>query len=262
MRYIWNKDKNLESIYVEGLKLTRTKRGKSLHWLFLLVKLSKEPKGFQSPTLHFIKAQNNIVWYIVTLFSREIIYNHCMKQIKEHPGEKKKQQTPPPQLIFSRWVMPDQKTAQCGSEARNYAQIHSLLLSFLSSPDFNVVYNTCADTWERTLCVGPGSVTPNHCLQLGCTSRIPHWRYSTALWTQSCAVCCRMTLLERGSGSRWPTAVPFNMTHSVILWSVPLSGYCLRWTVTSWHLLGQDCFFSLRLRVVQQFINLYIFSFG
>lgn len=120
MRYICKKDKNLESIYAEGFKLTRAKRGKSLHRLFLLVKLSKEPKDFQYPMLDFIRAQNNRVWYIITLSSMKMVFKHCMKQIKGHPGEKEKQQTAPPHHIFASQVTPDQKASQCGSEARSY----------------------------------------------------------------------------------------------------------------------------------------------
>lgn len=50
----------------------------------------------------------------------KMVYNHCMKQIKGHPGGKKKQQTAPSQHIFASWVTPDQKASQCGSEARTY----------------------------------------------------------------------------------------------------------------------------------------------
>lgn len=57
---------------------------------------------------------------------------------------------------------------------------------------------------------------------------LPHWRYSSTVWIQSCDMCTRMTLPEKGGWARWTTVVPFNLkflqsvqnqhTHSVILW--------------------------------------------
>lgn len=35
---------------------------------------------------------------------------------------------------------------------------------------------------------------------------------------QSYAMCSGMTLLEQGGWPRWPTVIPSNLTHSVILW--------------------------------------------
>lgn len=45
----------------------------------------------------------------------------------------------------------------------------------------------------------------------------PHWRYWT-VWVQSCAMCSGMTLPEQEDWIRWPSVVPSNIAHSVILW--------------------------------------------
>lgn len=48
-------------------------------------------------------------------------------------------------------------------------------------------------------------------------SILPHQRCSRAVWTQSCAMSSRITLLEEESWPRWPAVDPF-LSHSVILW--------------------------------------------
>ena len=50
----------------------------------------------------------------------------------------------------------------------------------------------------------------------GCPGRLWSlllWRYSRPAWTRSSAVCCRQE-----GWTRWPTEVPSNPYHSVILW--------------------------------------------
>jgi len=44
------------------------------------------------------------------------------------------------------------------------------------------------------------------------------WRYSKPAWTRSCAACCRWSCFSSGGWTRWPTEVPSNPQHSVILW--------------------------------------------
>lgn len=45
---------------------------------------------------------------------------------------------------------------------------------------------------------------------------LPYWRCSRTFWTQSCAMCIGMTLLQQGDWTRWPTLVASNLIHSVI----------------------------------------------
>lgn len=43
------------------------------------------------------------------------------------------------------------------------------------------------------------------CTGTGCQERLqslPHWRYSTTLWTQPCAACSGMALLDPAGGTR------------------------------------------------------------
>lgn len=60
------------------------------------------------------------------------------------------------------------------------------------------------------------------CTGTGCTERLwslPYGRHSRIVWTQSCAMCSGMAMLEQGGWTRWPTGIPSNMSHSVVLWS-------------------------------------------
>jgi len=47
---------------------------------------------------------------------------------------------------------------------------------------------------------------------------LPLWRYSRPTWTRSYAACCRRPCFDREGWTRWPTEVPSNPYHSVILW--------------------------------------------
>jgi len=67
----------------------------------------------------------------------------------------------------------------------------------------------------------------------GCPERLSIlllWRYSRPAWTRSCAACSRWPCFGRGCWTRWPTDVPSNPDHSVILWC---ENRLAAWTVSA-----------------------------
>jgi len=71
-------------------------------------------------------------------------------------------------------------------------------------------------TWGRTSSLwgwrSPGTGWPGRLWSLLL------WRYSGPAWTRSCAICSRWPCFGGGGWTRWPTEIPFNPYHSVILW--------------------------------------------
>lgn len=68
--------------------------------------------------------------------------------------------------------------------------------------------------WRRTfLCRWQSTGT--NCLSWRLWS-VLHWRYSRTIWTQSCIMCCRITLLAQRGWTRWSIVVLSNLIYSVI----------------------------------------------
>lgn len=82
------------------------------------------------------------------------------------------------------------------------------------------------------------------------TYRLPKrvWNlfHSRTVWTKSCAMSSRLSLLVQGGWPKWPPVVPSNLVHSVFLWSSSLGRSCRSKPTFLWSLTGR-CVLVLNL---------------
>ena len=104
-------------------------------------------------------------------------------------------------------------------------------------------------TWGRTSSLWGWRSTGT-----GCPGRLWSlllWSYSRPAWTRSSTAYCRWLCFGRGGWTRWPTEVPSNPYHSVILWFCDTKLYSQA-HLLAWAQHQADTAFGLELPSPQQ----------